>query len=170
MKKTLLISLLISVLLLGCNNKPDNVPDIFPCTVSVTNGTTPINDVFIVLALETGGTEYSMSGTTNSSGRATMRTSRLSWRGNGVPAGTYRVSLSKTPAVSGISPEEYQCLSAEEQEVYNNEQEKKREKEPREIPEYLSDFVRSPFQITVAKGQENFLAVDVAALPAKPKK
>jgi hypothetical protein len=170
MKNILLIPLLIVLFSLGCNSKPANVPATFPCVISVTNGTTPIADVFIVLAPETGGTEWSMSGTTNASGTATIRTSRLGWQGNGVPAGTYRVSLSKTPTIPEISSEEYQRLSAEEQEVYNIEREKKREKLPREIPEYLSDFVQSPFQITVAQGQENFLAVDVAALPAKPKK
>jgi uncharacterized lipoprotein NlpE involved in copper resistance len=169
MKKTLLIPLLLTLILLGCNNKPDNVPEIFPCTVAVTNGTTPISDVFIVFAPETGGTEWSMSGTTNTSGRAIIRTSRLGWQGNGVPAGTYRISLSKTPTVQRISPEEYQRFSAEEQEMYNIEQEKKQEKIPREIPKYLSDFVLSPLQITVTQGNENFLAIDIAALPDKPK-
>jgi hypothetical protein len=52
--------------------------------------------------------------------------------------------------------------------VYNIEQEKKREKLPREIPDYLSDFVLSSLQITVAQGNENFLAVDIAALSDKP--
>ncbi|MDR0336871.1 MAG: hypothetical protein LBI18_07260 [Planctomycetaceae bacterium] len=165
-----ILLLLVALLLSGCNNKPDNVPEIFSCTISVTNGSTPIADVFIVVAPEVGGAEWSMSGTTNTNGIATIRTSRLGWQGNGIPAGTYRVSLSKIPTVPEISAEEYQRLSAEEQEMYNNEQEKKREKLPREIPEYLSDFVLSPFQITVAKGQKNFLAVDVAGLPAKPKK
>lgn len=169
MKNTLLIPLLIILVSAGCNRKPDNVPTIFPCSVSVTNGTTPVNDVFIVFAPETGGTEWSIAGTTNASGKATIRTSRLGWQGDGAPAGTYRVSLSKTPTVPGISPEEYQRLPAEEQEMYNIEQEKKREKLPREIPKYLSDFTLSPFQITVAQGQENSLTVDVAALPAAPK-
>ncbi|MDR1271169.1 MAG: carboxypeptidase-like regulatory domain-containing protein [Planctomycetaceae bacterium] len=170
MKNTLLIPLLIVFFSLGCNGKPDNVPKNFPCTISVTNGATPIDNVFIVLASETGGVEWSMSGITNASGTATIRTSRLGWQGNGVPAGTYRVTLSKIPTIPEISPEEYRRLSAEEQEAYNNEQEKKREKIPKEIPEYLSDFILSPFQLTVAQGQKNFLAVDVATLPAKPKK
>ena len=133
MKKYL--SLLTILLICGCSTKPNDVPELYPTQVLVTNGTSPIAGADVVLGLISETSMCSMSGQTNSSGVAVIQTSRLDWRGDGAPAGDYIVTIAKSPKVEGeLSVAEFQNLDPTEQERYSAEQARKYDALPRECP------------------------------------
>ena len=161
MRKYLFI--LLAFLLSGCSTKPSDVPELYPCQVVVLNGTTPIADADVILGLTSETLMCSMSGRTNSSGVAVIWTSRLNWRGNGAPAGDYIVTIAKPPQFEGeLSLAEVQALNAEELDKYSTEQQRKFEALPREVPDALSEFGISPYRMTISKGGENRLEIDVS--------
>ena len=130
------------------------------------NGSTPIADVDVILGLTSESSMCSMSGMTNSSGVAVIRTSRLAWQGSGAPAGEYIVTIAKPPKFEGkLSLKEWQNLDPMEQERYNMEQARKYDALPREVPVKFSDFATSPYRMTVSKSGENHLEIDIAKKP-----
>lgn len=150
----------------GCESKPADVPKTVPCKVVVKNGASPVAGVSVVLGITSGNSSWSVSGTTDSSGVAVMETTHLGWKGSGAPEGEYKITLSKTPTLERISGEEYGKMSAQEQEAYNNEQNKKLAALPREVPEFLGNFEETPLAITVS-GADNTLEVDLSTLEKK---
>ena len=154
---------LIVFLICGCNNKPQDVPQLFPCQVTVTNGGTPIAEADVILGLTSESSGASMSGVTNSSGVATIYTKRLAWKGKGVPVGDYIVTISKSPKLEEkLSLAEYQKLEPTEREKYNAEQERLYNALPREVPGELSAFGKSPYRMTVSKDGDNRLDIDIS--------
>jgi hypothetical protein len=159
MKKILLIFVL---LICGCNSKPSDVPQLFPCKVVVTKGTVPVEGVHVVLGLTSDSSQCAVWGITNSSGIATIHTNRLGWQGNGAPMGEYIITISKEPKLeSELSTEEYQKLDPIKQEHYQLEQQRKYDALPREIPANMSNITQSPFRLTVTKDGENVLNIDI---------
>jgi hypothetical protein len=80
---------------LACNRvqKPNGLPKLFPCTITITQNGVPVQGILVSL-IDPAVTEYwAVSGLTNASGTATIRT-----HGNfvGAPSGVYNVILSKT--------------------------------------------------------------------------
>ncbi|MDR0610799.1 MAG: hypothetical protein LBG58_11865 [Planctomycetaceae bacterium] len=80
---------------LACNRvqKPNGLPKLFPCTITITQNGVPVQGILISL-IDPDVTEcWTVSGLTNTSGTATIRT-----HGNfvGAPSGVYKVTLSKT--------------------------------------------------------------------------
>ena len=147
----------------GCSAKPGDVPQLYPCRVTVTNGSTPISGVSVVLGLTSESSACSMSGTTNSSGVAVIYTARQTWRGGGAPAGDYIVAIAKHPKLEDdLSTEEFQRLDPAEQERYQLEQQRKYDALPREVPLELGDFATSPYRMTVSQGNDNRLEIDIA--------
>jgi hypothetical protein len=171
MKNLKITFLLLSIFLCwGCTSRPTDVPDVFPCKITVKNGTTPIVGAFVTLGLEQGSNTYSSSGVTDNSGVAEIKTVRLNWKGTGVPAGKYIVIIAKEPDTSSITTKDRESVSSmsmDERERYSLEMEKKIAALPREIPSKLSQFTTSPLRITVENGKENTLDVDVAQIPKK---
>jgi hypothetical protein len=160
MKKFLFIFVL---LICGCSNKPDDVPQLFPCKVVVTKDTVPMEGVHTVLGSTSGNSQCAVFGVTNSSGIATIHTNRLGWQGNGAPVGEYIVIISKEPKLEGgLSTEEYQKLDPIEQERYQLEQQRKYDALPREIPTEMGDVIQSPYRLTVRQDGENVLNIDIA--------
>jgi hypothetical protein len=155
--------LLIFVLLIcGCNSKPADVPQLFPCKIIVTKDAEPIAGVHAVLGLTSGSSLCAVSGITDSSGTAEIHTSRLGWQGKGAPAGEYIVTISKEPKLDqGLSTEEYQKLDPMEQERYQLEQQRKYDALPREIPAKMSDVTQSPYHLTVKQDGQNVLNIDI---------
>jgi hypothetical protein len=129
------------------------------------NGTTPIADVTVILGLTSETSMCSMSGVTNASGVATIDTKRLAWRGNGAPAGDYAITIAKSPKFEPeLSLAEFQKLDPMAQEHYNTEQARRYDALPREVPIELSEFSISPFRMTVSKGGENRLDIDISTV------
>ena len=139
------------------------MPDLFPCKVTVTNGSNPISGATVNLGLISESSMCVMTGTTDSSGVATIHTKRQQWQGAGAPAGEYNVAISKLPKLEGgLSVEEYQQLTPEEQEKYQIDQQRKYDALPREIPVELGEFDKTPYRLTVSKGGENSLTIDIS--------
>ncbi|MDR2761209.1 MAG: hypothetical protein LBB88_01255 [Planctomycetaceae bacterium] len=161
MKKYFLIFVLLVIC--GCNAKPADVPQLYPCQIIVTKNSTPIGGVHVVLGLTSDSSPCAVFGVTNSSGIATICTNRLGWRGNGAPAGEYIVTISKEPKLENeLSTEEYQKLDPIKQEQYQLEQQRKYNALPREIPADMSDITKSSRRLTVTKDGENVLNIDIA--------
>ncbi|MDR2441007.1 MAG: hypothetical protein LBE12_16730 [Planctomycetaceae bacterium] len=80
---------------LACNRvqKPNGLPKLFPCTIVITQNGVPVQGILISLVDPTVTEHWAVSGLTNISGTATIRT-----HGNfvGAPSGVYKVILSKT--------------------------------------------------------------------------
>ena len=95
MKKVSLLSLVVvmaSALILGCSEKPSGFPKVSPCTITVTNGSDPIEGVDVALIPDTPISGVIVGGKTDANGRAELTT-----HGDfkGAPAGTYRVGVVK---------------------------------------------------------------------------
>ncbi|MDR2441031.1 MAG: hypothetical protein LBE12_16850 [Planctomycetaceae bacterium] len=167
MKKYLFLFVL---LVCGCSDKPADVPQLFPCKVIVTKDMVPVEGVHTVLGLINDSSQCAVFGITNSSGIATIRTSRLGWQDNGAPIGEYIVTISKEPKLEGgLSTEEYQKLDPIKQEHYQLEQQRKYDALPREIPVDLSDVTKSPYRLVVTKEGENVLNIDIKTNKNTPK-
>jgi len=163
MKKHLF--LFFALVICGCSTKPSDVPELFPTQVIVMNGSAPIAGVDVILGLTSETLMVSMSGTTNSSGVAVIRTSRLNWQGNGAAAGDYIVTLTKHPQFEGeLSLAEVQALDADALALYSAEQQRRFEAMVREVPEEFGDFATSPFRMTVYRGGENRLEIDMSTV------
>ena len=127
------------------------------------NGTAPIADADVILGLTNETSMCGVSGKTNSSGVAVIRTNRQNWQGTGAPVGEYIVTVAKVPKLEGgLSLAEWQALDPMEQERYNAEQARKHSALPREIPVELSEFNISPYRMTVSKGGDNKLEIDIS--------
>jgi hypothetical protein len=142
----------------GCNRHPTDVPELFACHVTVKNGLVPIQGATVTLGLEEGSSMWSSGGVTDSSGLTVIKTMRLDWQGQGVPAGKYIVTIFKLPDVSSL-PKRPQTESLEELDRYKEEFETKYKALPLEIPEKFGDFGTSPFRITVKNGETNTLDI-----------
>jgi hypothetical protein len=159
MKKFIII---VALFICGCNGKPADVPQLFPCKVIVTKDMVPVKDAHVVLGSTNDSSLCAVSGITDSSGVAKIHTSRLGWQGNGAPVGEYIVIVSKEPKLEdSLSTQEYQKLDPLEQERYQLEQQRKYNTLPREIPAMISDVSTSPYRLTVKQNGENVLNIDI---------
>jgi hypothetical protein len=159
--------LLLIFLCWGCNGRPTDIPEVFPCKITVRNGTASIAGASVTLGLEQGSNTWSSSGITDTSGVAEIKTVHLNWKGTGVPTGKYIVIIAKEPDTSSLTTKDYESMSMDERERYSLEMEKKIAALPREVPIKLSQFTTSPLRITVENGKENTLNVDVAQILQK---
>ena len=97
----------VSVLLLfgGCqpSKRPDGLPPLYPCTVTITQNGTPAADVSVrFISKETS--KWPVTGITDASGKAVMVTYG---QFKGAPLGEYTVVVSKTESESVTAASEY---------------------------------------------------------------
>jgi hypothetical protein len=86
------------LMLAGCGGgpaKPDNMPDLTPCTVTVTYKGQPVQDATVTLAPKSG--QFSAAGTTDARGKAVMKTNAMY---DGVVPGEFLVSITKLEMVA----------------------------------------------------------------------
>ena len=131
----------------GCNQgpaKPDHIPDLTACSVTVTYNGQPVQGASVLLAPTSG--QLSAAGVTDSSGKAVLKVDGM-WEG--VAPGEYRVTVTKMEKVEGTlgptpeNPAEYE------------EYQKKLDAQPAPkhlIPEKYSGFTTSGLTITIADG------------------
>ena len=84
----------------GCGGpkRPDGFPVVYPCTITVTQGNTPLEGVSVTLRHSETSGKWAISGITNASGVANIRTHG---QFPGAPMGTFKVVLSKTVIEGG---------------------------------------------------------------------
>ncbi len=135
------------------------MPETVPFTVKVVDGSKGIADVQIVMDSESG--TGAVSGTTDSSGVAVMKTTYKNYTAKGVPTGDYKVRCIKNPTVDHWkTEEELNQMDMGERQAYFDEWSKKNDELPREVPKILEDFDKSPISTTVS-GEGEFV-VDVS--------
>lgn len=102
----LFISISSIVLSLGCGGgraKPKDMPDLYPCNVTITQDGAPLVGATVVLASTISDFKWSGIGTTNEKGVAEIYTNGFY---KGVPLGTFKVSVSKTEREGPELPDE----------------------------------------------------------------
>ena len=149
----------------GCGKSaPDGMPETVPFSVKVVDGSKGIADVQVVMDSEAG--VGAVSGTTNSSGVAEMKTTFKNFTAKGVPVGDYKVRCIKNPTVDHWkTEEELNKMDLGERQAYFDEWQKKNEALDREVPKILEDFDNCPCKTTVS-GEGEFV-VDVAEYKEK---
>jgi hypothetical protein len=103
MKKILFFVLSICFFVIGCQrggNRPDDLPKLHPCTITVTQNNIPLEGASVTLQTNDNSGKYNTcSGVTNSLGIAQINTYGFS----GVPKGNYKITVSKIIVEGGIS-------------------------------------------------------------------
>jgi len=151
------------VLAAGCSGgAPKGFPKVVPCSITVLDGTTPIDDVEVTLRAETESNGMIFYGKTNASGVCKVGTSFASFYKEGVPEGNYKVMLVKEPVVEDTKTrEEQNAMSRPELDAYRAQMKTKRDALPRIIPVPLTTAARTPLTVNV-QGKTTALTVNVA--------
>ena len=156
MQIRLYLTLMLALCLLsGCQEKkrPDGLPELFPCVITITQGGQPLNGARVFLVSESGNSEWTVSGNTDASGKA-----KISTHANyaGAPAGTFKVLVSKTEMSPSQFTEPANNASPEERAEYANSiSTEKRIKYKLVKPEF-DDVKTTPLSITITKGKNKF--------------
>ena len=92
----------------GCQRgepRPEGMPELFPVSVTIVQDGTPLADASVRLIPDEGTSPWSSGGSTGANGVAVLRTHG---RYQGVPAGSYRMTVSKiempTPPSAELTP------------------------------------------------------------------
>lgn len=121
----LLATLGVAVAVLGCSSssRPDGMPVLHPCSLTITQGNTPLEGVSVYLHHPTISKQWSISGTTNATGVAVMQTHG---RFPGVPAGTFKVVVAKNESEGGFEGDGIETPRVDEgpQKIYSLIEEK----------------------------------------------
>ena len=105
-RRILFFSLLIfAVFLAGCNSKkkPDGLPALYPCEITVKQDGTPLAGATVMLLSDGGSMPWTVAGGTNDAGIAKIFT-----HGDfaGAPLGQYKVTISKNVIENAPSAEQ----------------------------------------------------------------
>lgn len=134
----------------GCSGgRPSGFPKVKPCTVTVTDGTSPLAEIHVQLISDTPLASTVVFGNTDATGLAVISTIFAGHNEIGAPEGTYTVVLSKDyPLVHTKSDVEIENMSYDEAMKYQKDMEAARDKLPKIIPASLSQRT-SPLKLTV---------------------
>jgi hypothetical protein len=93
MQKITIALILAVISLTGCSNvsRPGDLPQLFPCTISVIQDGQPLEGAFVEFHAKDGEPKYRPTAYTGADGNAVM----LTYGFSGVPAGKYKVTISK---------------------------------------------------------------------------
>ena len=100
MIRLILLATVVIVLVTGCGGpkRPDGFPALYSCSVTVTQGNAPLEGVNVTLRNPEISGKWSISGMTDASGVAKIRTHG---QFPGAPMGTFKVVLSKSVSEGG---------------------------------------------------------------------
>lgn len=102
---TLLLAAVLSVAFLGCGpkgpKKPDGMPELFPCVLTLTKGGAPVDGAIVTLHPTSGDSQWKPSGVSDAQGVV-----KLATYGNfpGAPAGSYKVTVMKSEPIPEENP------------------------------------------------------------------
>ena len=150
------------VIFSGCSRTPKGFPKVFPCRITVVDGTTPIADVEVSLLATTPSDGMVFFGKTDVSGVCKVGTTHVNCHKKGVPEGSYKVVLVKEPFVEDTKTrEEQNAMSRDELDAYRKQMQDKRNVLPRIIPDLMTSNEKTPLTLDVnGKGVE--MTVNVA--------
>jgi hypothetical protein len=147
MQKIILpVSLIFISILFGCQRRPEAMPEVVPCTITVLKNGEPFEGVDVSLHKPEGNGTLSMMAFTNSQGVAKIYTHLTTYKESGVPVGTYKVTVDKP--VKLVQAKEYPEFTKKQREAYKAKLEAENEK-LRIIPKKLTQPSTTPFEIIV---------------------
>ena len=144
--------MLVLCILSGCNraNRPDGLPPLSSCEITITQGGEPLEGAFVQLMPESGVFEWAVAGHTNASGVAKILTHA---QFPGAPEGTFKVLVSKTELEpSKFGPEPDDVNSPERAKWYDQVTNEKRDTIMYVKPEYDKAHT-TPLSITITRGR-----------------
>ena len=120
-------------------------------------------EIMVTLRVKSGQGAYACNGVTDNSGAALIQSTRGSYTGKGVPAGTYLVVLSENITL----PAELEPQTSDEDLPPAAQAEKERKRNEfvsknRTVPATLTALRTSPVELEVTKGQQAAITIDVA--------
>jgi hypothetical protein len=165
------ISVIFSVplLLAGCGTPaPTGFPSLKDCRVTVTDNGQPIPDVVVNLVPKFTANSLFITGVTDSTGTAVIKTRHGNYSRNGAPEGDYSVILSKSIPVEMpiLTEEQSQALTPAQQEKLQKEREQKMDA-ARIIPKLLEEPSQTPLTLQIGNKTVGKLSVDVAEYKTK---
>jgi hypothetical protein len=159
-----ILVLFVSVYLVGCGpaKYPSDWPKTYPCTITVTKGGQPLEDVMVLLARTEKHGSWAVSGKTDASGVAEIETSWTHAVSKGAPEGTFKVTLSKTetPPPPSKSDAELEAMSYDERAAFL-EAEAEKIRNASAFPASISDPATTQVRIEVKPGTPAEFTIDV---------
>ncbi len=165
MKKVSLLSLVVvmaSALILGCSGKPSGFPKVSPCTITVTNGSDPIEGVDVALIPDTPISGVIVGGKTDASGVCVVKTTYANFSAPGSPEGTFKVQLRKDPEPTKpeLTADDMASMDRSEIDKYNALRDAEIKSLPKVVPADLTSAQTTPVSVSVPADKEK--AIDVA--------
>lgn len=140
--------------IVGCDGgkKPEGFPDVIPHSIVVKNNGSAEDKVAVALLPQGASGAWAVGGETIGDGRARLATFQGTYTQFGVPAGDYKVILTKSPkAPSELSEQEYIQMSLEEREANARKVGEELKNMPKIIPDVLTTASKTPLTITISK-------------------
>ncbi|MDR0608910.1 MAG: hypothetical protein LBG58_02275 [Planctomycetaceae bacterium] len=148
----ILFALLIS-LFSGCGKKlPEGWPKVYPCTIKVTKGGTPLEGAMVILTPMTGsGGNWAIGATTDAQGVAVIHTSYTNFTEPGAPEGTFKVTINKSlpPLKDPMPPEELEKLDYMARQAHVAKLDAEAAKRPPIVPKKYSDMSQTPLKVEI---------------------
>ena len=166
MRTLLTMLLLVSALwfCVGCNQAkaPEELKNLVPVTVTVTDGSQPVENVAVRLSAKGSQGAFACVGTTDAKGVAVIQSAKGSYTGKGVPSGTYTVVLVDSVEI----PEDLQPQEEDQDNPATAAaKQAKRDaflKQNNVIPDKLTQSTSSPVELTVAEKTGATTEIDIA--------
>jgi hypothetical protein len=161
-KNFVLLFLMLALLGSGCSSKPSRFPKVQKTSVRVTDGTTPIEGVNVILTTESQSNAWGISAITDAAGAAAFFTAQNGYSAEGAPAGQYKVIVRKDPDLpSQLANEEVEKMSLEEQAKYHAKIDREKATIKSVIPDSLGSVRSTPLTFEVGNGSSE-LTIDIS--------
>ena len=148
----------------GCNQTkvPDELKNLTPVTVTVTDGSQPVENVAVRLSVKGTQGAFACVGATDAKGVAVIQSTSGSYTGKGAPAGTYSIVLVKPVDI----PEDLQPQEEDQDNpAVAAAKQTKRDaflKQNNVIPDKLTQSASSPIELTVVEKSGATTEIDIA--------
>ncbi len=153
LKQFALVSIaLVAVAAVGCSGKPSGFPSVSSCSITVTDGGSPIEGVEIALVPSEVMSGVVVGGKTDATGVCAVTTTFANFTAPGAPKGEFTVQLKKQPVLEDmpeLTPAEMTDMSRSEIDKYYKERDAKLKAAPQIIPPQLTSFQSSPLKVNV---------------------
>ncbi|MCL2305552.1 MAG: hypothetical protein FWC43_09435 [Planctomycetaceae bacterium] len=142
---------LVMCVLTGCPKpRPDGLPELFSCTITIIQGGQPLEGAAVRLVLEGGRSDWTVNGRTDAKGVARISTHTGF---AGAPAGTFKVLVSKTDMSPSQIPELAKDATPAERAAHADKVSTEKRVKYNFVKPEFDDAKQTPHTITIAKGK-----------------
>ena len=155
--------LLAAAVLAGCSHRPKELPQCYPCSVTILLNGEVLPNATATLVPIGGGKKYVSSGKVDSTGTAVISTNCANYKEAGAPAGDYKLIVTVPPARGKtLSPEEKREMTPQELSSWAMKN-KRNTQDMNPVPKAFRTVKDSPVTISVTQTQENVTKIDLAS-------